>query len=430
MTRLHSSTSQRLHRSNAQRHRHRRVFAAALGIATVVGIVTLITLNAPPSGISATPPPDNFATSISAGSALTVTCSGPEETQTRLSKTQFLITCQSPTPPGTTTTVPSSPTTSAPANQGSSATRTVPAGPEPITAGDSKADCIYVGGDDEANVDGVEQLTGHRFNCIETFTDADTTWSDWTDAWIADQGGFTQWVEQPGHQLIVTQNLVPDSVATQNGWETTCASGAYDSYDKQFATKLIDAGMGSSVIRLGHEMNGNWYTDSLPDTIAGDAAWAQCFATIVTQMRSVRGAHFLFDWDVNPAVRPIDFASYYPGNQYVDIIGIDLYDQFGDTSTPPSVTAPDRFNALAAQPDSLDDLEAFAAAHGKPVSFPEWSTVLAQGDDPDYVNAMANFTNTHDVAYQSWFDDGAGGTAPLGVAGNSQSTAAYISHFG
>ena len=43
-------------------------------------------------------------------------------------------------------------------------------------------------------------------------------------------------------------------------------------------------------------------------------------------MRSVPGAHFFFDWNVNAGYRNIPLASYYPGDSVVDVIGIDIYD--------------------------------------------------------------------------------------------------------
>ena len=55
--------------------------------------------------------------------------------------------------------------------------------------------------------------------------------------------------------------MVPDDVPSN--WRVLGAEGAYDGYARQFAANLVAAGMGNAVIRLGHEMNGNWYHDSL-----------------------------------------------------------------------------------------------------------------------------------------------------------------------
>ena len=52
--------------------------------------------------------------------------------------------------------------------------------------------------------------------------------------------------------------------------------GEFSSYAAEFATKMVAAGFGYSIIRLGHEMNGNWETDSVGTTkcsgSSGDSA--------------------------------------------------------------------------------------------------------------------------------------------------------------
>ena len=67
-------------------------------------------------------------------------------------------------------------------------------------------------------------------------------------------------------------------------------------------------------------------------------------------------------------------------------MGLDLYDV--DRNTPnTSVT----FSQLANEPFGLADFEAFAAAQGKPMSFPEWGlSTVPSGDDPGYIDGMAS----------------------------------------
>ncbi|MGA2528813.1 MAG: glycosyl hydrolase [Acidimicrobiales bacterium] len=283
-----------------------------------------------------------------------------------------------------------------------------------IQQGDSKTTCIS---DGPAQLARDMRNTGVEYNCVETFSDADPTWADWVSPWIAGSGApFVAWVraDPTGHQLIDTQNVIPDSEASNPDWTGECAAGDYDNYATQFARNMVAAGLGYTVIRLGHEMNGNWYKDSLGDTPTEWAQWGQCFAQEVTAMRAVAGAHFLFDWNVNSNYRDIPLADYYPGNAYVDIIGIDQYDNSGYPIPAPGTH---RFAALAAEPGGLNDLVAFAAAHGKPLSIPEWGTTTeglnAGGDDPYYVEGMAAFIASHDIAYESYFDANDDGVLPL-----------------
>jgi hypothetical protein len=146
-------------------------------------------------------------------------------------------------------------------------------------AGDSKTVCIT--GSPGPAFDQVEAVTGIAYNCIETFTDNDRTWAEWVNPWIAGPAGvaFQQWVaaDPKGHQLIDTQNVIPDGQATDPNWTAACAAGDYNSYASEFATKMVAAGFGYSVIRLGHEMNGTWETDSLGTTTAQLRQWGQCF---------------------------------------------------------------------------------------------------------------------------------------------------------
>jgi hypothetical protein len=298
-----------------------------------------------------------------------------------------------------------------------------------IQAGDSKINCIS---DGPAQLAQDLRYTGVNYNCIETFSDADPTWADWVSPWIASSTGapFVAWVaaDPTGHQLIDTQNLIPESEETNPNWTAECAAGDYNTYATQFATNMVAAGLGYSVIRLGAEMNGNWNDDSLGTTVGEWQQWGQCFAQEVTAIRAVPGANFLFDWNVNAYYRDIPLADFYPGNAYVDIIGIDAYDETGVSS--PAVGQPGRFQALASEPDGLYAVEAFAAAHGKPLSIPEWGTISTQGDDAAYVTGMGNFIAANDVAYNSWFNGGAGSVYQLDPAQAPRSLAAYVAAFG
>jgi hypothetical protein len=277
----------------------------------------------------------------------------------------------------------------------------------------------------------VELATGLTYNCIETFTNSDKTWAEWVDPWIASSPGaaFQSWVaaDPTGHQLIDNQNLIPANVFANPNWTVTCAAGGYNTYATQFARKMVAAGFGYSVIRLGHEMNGNWETDSLGNNPTQWRSWARCFAQEVTAMRAVPGAHFLFDWSINEGYRNIPLADFYPGDSYVDIVSISFYDQSGYPL--PSVGSPDRWQALTSEPMGLNEVYAFAAQHHKPFGIPEWGTVSTQGDDAAFVTNTANFISSHVVAYQSWFDGGEFDIYRLS-SGAPLSLAAYIRTIG
>jgi beta-mannanase len=129
--------------------------------------------------------------------------------------------------------------------------------------------------------------------------------------------------------------------------------------------------------------------------------WAQFWRRTVQAMRSVPGAHFQFDWTINAAVRPIPLSDFYPGNDYVDIVGIDAYDQ-GVTAGQP------RWQTIYTRPEGIADVLSFANGHGKPLSIPEWGLSApglgsGGGDDPSYVNGIGALVRDNNVAYQSYF---------------------------
>ena len=78
---------------------------------------------------------------------------------------------------------------------------------------------------------------------------------------------------------------------------------------------------------------------------------------------------------------------------------------------------------------SLANIEAFAAANGKPMSFPEWGLIGGWPDDPSYVDGMAQMFKDDNFAFESYFDSNTDGVIPLGSA-IPNATNAYSNAFG
>ena len=276
--------------------------------------------------------------------------------------------------------------------------------------------CLY-SSDHISLLDAFGDAVGRAFNCAAVYNDAAPSWSGWERPWFinntyADES-WKNWATAPGthRTLVITQNLFPASENSDN-WLQLGASGAFEQHAVALATNLVNAGLGGSIIRLGHEANGTWYPDSIPDTPTGDQQWVQFWRNTVIAMRSVPGANFQFDWTVNEGYRRISLDEWYPGDDVVDIIGIDAY----DAGVPSNVAYADRWNYLYKEPDGIGAVESFAAAHHKPTSIGEWGvepsqapSTLAAGDDPAYVKGIASVVADHDVAYQTYFDSGVSG---------------------
>ena len=221
----------------------------------------------------------------------------------------------------------------------------------------------------------------------------------------------SQWAGS-GYTMIWGVPMLPNSGASL----ATGATGAYNGYFSTLAAALVADGQGNSIIRIGWEFNGGWF----PWAANGQAAafigyWQQ----IVTAMRSVPGANFSFEW--NPTRGDLgvgDLANYYPGDAYVNYVGLDVYDvEWGSYPGMPA-----EFQNMETQPYGLDWLASFSAAHNKPMVFPEWglgwgtcssdgqpvsgSAQVCGGDDATFINLMSQWIATHNVFEATYWDYG------------------------
>ena len=312
-----------------------------------------------------------------------------------------------------------------------------------ITAGDSKAHCITLhftyGQLDQSEISAVTDLTGVTYNCVELFANPMPSWAEWETPWMFSDisDGWDAWLDtNPAHQVVMTMDLIPQSVANNDdplSWEESCAAGSYNQYAVTLAKNLVSWGAGNVVIRLGPEANGAWEADFVGSTTTEMNDWAKCYDNEVTAMRSVPGTHFLFVWNPNACTSDFPIDEWYPGNSYVDIIGIDVYDNDCSSQMTVSQEGWSSFlnNSAGNTPNdpnfpSIANMEAFAVANKKPLSFPEWG--LDVMDDPVYVTDMAQMFKQDDFSFESYFDNNDDGIAPLGPD-IPDSTAAYSQAF-
>lgn len=310
-----------------------------------------------------------------------------------------------------------------------------------ITAGPSRGQCIspqisvnqaslaFL----DSYVKSFDALTGTTVTCVSTYLNNAQTWSQWDQPWVTHAiNGLSTWVaEDPSvRQLVLEVDLIPQDLGNASdplGWEQTCASGAYNGYATTLGKSLVAAGLGDSVIRLGAEMNGNWEPDFMGTTVTEQSLWAKCFDNEVTGLRKAAGQHFLIDWNVNACIGDYPLTHFYPGNRYVNIVGIDIYDIA--CMTPYTRVT---FDHLANEQLGLSAVEAFAARVHKPMSLPEWGLAISpNGDDPGYISGIGAHFDSKDYAFESYFQSSGGtlDTLPLGP-GTPLSVAAFKKWFG
>ncbi|KOU11143.1 MULTISPECIES: glycosyl hydrolase [Streptomyces] len=168
------------------------------------------------------------------------------------------------------------------------------------------------------------------------------------------------------------------------------AQGLYDEHFRRLAERLVSLGVPDTVIVLGWEMNGVTYTHRCrPDP----ANWKVYWRRIVDVMRTVPGQKFKFDFAPNRGTDAIGWTKCYPGDDHVDIIGMDSYDQ------DPGQTFDDQIS----QPYGLQKHVDFARAHRKAISYPEWG-LFRRGDNPEYVRRMLGWIEQNKPLYHTITD--------------------------
>ncbi len=191
---------------------------------------------------------------------------------------------------------------------------------------------------------------------------------------------FDEWADTP-YRLVYGVPLLPtdvEGVSIQAG-----AAGDYNDYFRNLADNLVKAGQEDAVLRVGWEFNlesWKWASDDAE-------SWKAFYRNVVETMRSVDGAKFEFDWNVNGGPNKYDAANYYPGDDVVDYVGVDAYDVSGAAYPYPDDC--DSACYVKAQKKAWDVSiyggdrglqywSQFAKDHGKPLSIPEWGSGPAQ----------------------------------------------------
>jgi hypothetical protein len=223
--------------------------------------------------------------------------------------------------------------------------------------------------------------------------------------------------ESSGYQLVLGVPIIPsDSNGNPLGSLAGGAAGDYDSYFATLAQTLVSYNEGNAILRLGWEFNGNWFAWAVTDSQDADN-YAAYFRNIVNTMRSVPGASFKFVWDGaggSPYGEDYTVAESYPGSSYVDFIGQDVYDQTWDANCGlpfTNIASPNESECVWENDTlpALENLSSFAASVGKPAVLPEWGLAIrsdghGMGDDPTFINGVANWIDSNNVAWTSYFN--------------------------
>jgi hypothetical protein len=138
------------------------------------------------------------------------------------------------------------------------------------------------------------------------------------------------------------------------------AAGYYDRYLIEFIDAYKMGGFTQIYLRPGWEMNGTWFPWRT-NTPQLQSAFVRAWRRLYTVVKSVPDIKVTVIW--NPAAATQNWINLYPGDSYVDMIGIDTggYNFAKVDSNQP----------LDTQTYSVATAAQMCLAHSKPLSFPE-----------------------------------------------------------
>ncbi len=232
----------------------------------------------------------------------------------------------------------------------------------------------------------------------------------------------------PG-KLVISQPPFPEG----QGGNAECARGAYDGHWRQFGAFLVRKNRADSIVRIGWEFNGTymyWHAD------ANAKNFTECFRRIATAIRST-DPMVKIDWTFNAHNSPVPSSGNpwdaYPGDEYVDVVGIDAYDHY-----PPSRDEA-TWKRQCESANGLCHLIRYAREHSRKVGVGEWGVTSCSGDgggdNSFYVRKMYDtfVANADVMGYESYFHDSAPDnvcSAIMNGGQNARSAAEYRRLFG
>lgn len=189
-----------------------------------------------------------------------------------------------------------------------------------------------------------------------------------------------------------------------------CAAGGYNTYFQSLAEEMIDLGMKKPIVRLGWEFNAGWYNWAANGDLTH---WIQCFRQEANTLKSTY-SQISIDWNPTHGYQQAPTDQYYPGDQYVDIMGMDIYDQawLSDAYSGNDGNHQSAWNNLVNGDYGLQWEVNFAAQHNKPLSLPEWGLASRSdghggGDDTYFIQQVYNWVTSHNYYYVSYFNENA-----------------------
>ena len=177
--------------------------------------------------------------------------------------------------------------------------------------------------------------------------------------------------------------------------------GEYDDYLRSYA-EIVSEFDHPVLFRLANEMNGDWCAYSGYQTGKDAVVFCEFYRYVYRIFEEANADNVIWVWNPNgeskPPFRWNDALAYYPGDEYVDVIGLTAYNTgnyYADVGEKWST-----FKEL------YDDLYAnYCQLFGQPLMITEFSCASAGGDKAAWIEDMFNeIQNYPEIKLAIWWD--------------------------
>lgn len=184
------------------------------------------------------------------------------------------------------------------------------------------------------------------------------------------------------------------------------SGGGMDAVWTAIAHGLVSHGYVNAYIRLAWEMN--IHSDSMAGiaTASNRYSWSDAYRRAARVFKGVSsGFRIVFNPNLGPSQTGVEADVLYPGDEYVDVVGIDAYDWW------PAYDSDQNWHKHLHEAYGWDYWMQFARRHGKQFALCEWGVAPANpnsgGDNERYIGYVYSYlrANADVVAYESYFEE-------------------------
>lgn len=255
-----------------------------------------------------------------------------------------------------------------------------------------------------ASITNYKGFTTYRGRSLDTITCwcPHNTWTEITSL----KGGFVT-AKRSGSRVSCAIAMLPkshDGKKYPANWKLA-AGGSYDEYYRQYARGVAASGLTDVICRIGWETNGGsrpWFCGT--DGPAFVATWQRIAAILRSENPTI-----LTEWcNIKKGAQKTSIMDYYPGDEYVDVFGVNYYDGYPPLETQ-AVWDKQYYAEYKGGPWGIGAWAQEARERGKLFACSEWGINSGRyncKDNPFYIESMNQFfiTNSDILAYENYFN--------------------------